>query len=191
LGRTQAAVQTVGPSALWASSVGASITLPPSGGGAQVEQPQGAVLARVPYGHAGSGHALGGQTVAPPVPSIQPPIPELPGPPATPPDPLCVPPVIVVVPPPLVSRPPAPPAAEPPLLEPPAPLDERLESLVQLTQSVQATTRPIRLVDIMRIGYPHIVRDELQQGLCLLFGGPMASIVQRFRNLQRIAASDS
>ena len=48
LGRTQAAVQTVGPSALWASSAGTSYSAPASGGGAQVGQPQGAVLGKVP-----------------------------------------------------------------------------------------------------------------------------------------------
>jgi len=230
LGTTQAAVQTVGPSALWASSIGASIGAPASGGGAQVGQPQGKVLGKVPYWHAGRRHMIGGQMVVPPVPPFQPPEPPaaLSEPPAAPPDPLRVPPVIVVVPPPLtlppdgplpppatappllvvvvpplpvappveppprlVPSPPAPPAAESTLLEPPAPLDGRPDSLIQLTKSVQATTRLIRLVDIMRIVYPHIVRDGLQQGLCLLFDGPLPSIVQCFRGLRRIVASDS
>ena len=230
LGRTQAAVQTMWPSALLASSVGASSAAPPSGGGAQVGQPQGEVLGKVPYGHAGRRHMIGGQTVVPPVPPLQPPQPPaaLPEPPAMPPDPLRVPPVIIVVSPPpalppdgplplplavppllvvvvpplpvtppvtplppLVPSPPAPPAAEPPLVEPPAPLDERPESFVQLTKSEQATIGIIRLVNIMRIVYPRIVREGLQQGLCLLFDRPLPSIIQRFRGLQRIAASDS
>jgi len=198
LGRIHLTVQIVGPSVPWASSAGASNSAPASGGGAQVGQPQGAVLGKVPYGHASIGQAIGGHAIVPPVPSVKPPIPpaELPAPPATPPDPLRVPPVIVVVPPPpalppdgplpptpaapsllvvevpplpvtppvepplpLVPRPPAPPAAEPPLLETPAPLDGSPESLVQLTKNVQAMTRPIVLVDIMRIANPHIVRD--------------------------------
>jgi hypothetical protein len=121
LGRTQAAVQTVGPSARWASSIGASNGAPASGGGAQVGQPHGEVLGKVRYWHAGRRHMIGGQMVVPPVPPFQPPEPpaELPEPPAMPPEPLRVPPVIIVMPPPLAPPPdgplPPPPTA-PPLL---------------------------------------------------------------------------
>ena len=131
--------------------------------------------------------------VVPPVPPFQPPEPpaELPEPPAMPPDPLRAPPVIAIVPPPLVPSPPAPPAAEPPFLEPPAPLDERPESFVQPTKSVQATIRLIRIVNIMRIACPHIVREVYSKACAFFSIGLLPSILQRFRGLQRIAASDS
>ena len=103
----------MGLSALLASSVGASGVAPPSGGGAQVGQPQGEALGKVPYWHMGRRHMICGQLVVPPVPAFQPP-----APPAAPPDPPPVPTVIVVVLPPL-ARPPnetlPPPPTPPPL----------------------------------------------------------------------------
>ena len=138
-GCTHAPVQIMGTSRVGASCTGAlSETLPASGGGAQVEHPQGEGLARMPWAQMGTAHGGGRQVVVPPAP---------PAPPAPPPVPVVIPPLPS-------ACPPLPPVLVfPPLAGlPPSPFSPRPPSFAQAATNKQPAKRPTRTVDVLRMG---------------------------------------